>query len=79
MVCKVAFCFTSLDVQFEDVPLHAVVELATVEFCSEEVTLLDVEFSAIAGVTVEFKGRAFACEIQIGNTKTPIKTNIGNA
>lgn len=60
MVCKVAFCFTSLDVQFEDVPLHDVVELDTVEFCSEEVTLLDVEFSAVAGVTVASKGRAFA-------------------
>ena len=65
--------------QFEDVPLHDVVELATVEFCSEEVTLLDVEFSTIADATVASKGRALACEIQIGNTTTPIKTNIGNA
>ena len=81
LTCKVAFLFTSLaiDVQFEDVWLHEAVELAAVEFCSEELTLLVVVFSDNTVGVSESKGAAFACEIQTGNSKMAIAiTNIVN-
>ena len=62
--------------QFEDVSLHDVVELAAVEFCSETATSFDAEFAASASNAFPSKGAAFACEIKIRDTKTSIASNI---
>lgn len=62
--------------QFEDVSLHDLVELAAVEFCSETATLFDVEFPASASDAFRSKGAAFACEFKIGASKMTVVTNI---
>jgi len=77
LTCEVVFRLAStLDVQFEDVSLQDAVVLAAVVFCSEELALLDaVLLDKVIPVPIS-KGAAFPCEIQTGDTKTVIATNI---
>lgn len=77
LTCDVVFRLAStLNVQFEDVSLQDAVVLAAVVFCSEELPLLDVVLSDKVIPAPVSKGAAFACEIQTGDTKTVIATNI---
>lgn len=79
LTCDVVFRLAStLNVQFEDVSLQDAVVLAAVVFCSEELALLDAVLSDKVIPVPVSKGAAFACEIQTGDTKTVIATNIVN-